>query len=133
MSAIDRDFALVLRHLLDAFERRDAKEVARFRSLISGPSQKRDADDSKKDNDREMPDADALRADFAAYATRESLDQHIRDAYPSRADIEAVARALRLSIMKSDNIDALVQRIVDATVGYRLRSTAIRGEAGSGE
>lgn len=41
--------------------------------------------------------------------------------------LEAVARALDLPVLRSDSVDRLRQKIVEAAVGYRINSEAIRG------
>lgn len=129
MSAIDRDFALLVRHLLDVLERRDAREMARIRTELVGEASeaRRSTEDSKR-RTADQVEAEELRAQFAGFESRDELSRYIRDKYPSKADVESVARILRLTITKSDNTDALVDRIVASTVGYRLRSSAIRGE-----
>lgn len=41
--------------------------------------------------------------------------------------LEAVARELDLPVLRSDTVDRLRQKIVEAAVGYRINSEAIRG------
>ena len=45
----------------------------------------------------------------------------------TKAMLEAVARALDLPVLRSDTVDRLRQKIVEAAVGYRINSEAIRG------
>ena len=64
---------------------------------------------------------------FANFETREQLEAHLEEAYPSKHEIAAVARVLKAPVTKADNYESLLNKIVDATVGYRLRSETIRG------
>jgi hypothetical protein len=68
-----------------------------------------------------------VSGDFSSFASREELEQHLEERFPSKADIAIVARSLKVPVTKADNYDALVDKIVNATVGYRLRAEAIRG------
>ena len=64
---------------------------------------------------------------FVDFPSRESLEQHIKATYATKADVERAARQLKVATIKTDTYERLMQRIVDATVGYRLRAEAIRG------
>jgi hypothetical protein len=46
----------------------------------------------------------------------------------SRAELESFAKTIDVPIMKSDNVKNIKEKIVDATVGARLRSGAILGK-----
>lgn len=46
----------------------------------------------------------------------------------SRDDYRWICRKLDLMARKQDTVDILRQRIIEATIGYRLSSNAIRGE-----
>jgi len=45
----------------------------------------------------------------------------------NKKSLEVVARALDIAIQRTDKIDTLRQKIVESTVGARLRSSAIQG------
>lgn len=60
--------------------------------------------------------------------SREEGIAHLDDLGLSRAGLEKLARALDLPVGRSDRVDRLKERIVEATIGYRLRSGAIKGE-----
>ncbi len=126
--SIERDFTLILRHLVDAFERRNSKEIARIRSVILDKERDSKRPQASKGRSRRKINAESLRFEFSEFQSRDELSDHIRNLYPAKADVEAVARALRLPVMKTDNTDTLVERVVGATLGYKLRSSAIRGD-----
>lgn len=46
----------------------------------------------------------------------------------TRADLERVATALDLPSEKRDTVARIRQRVIEATIGYRLRSEAIQGK-----
>ncbi|MCP1171519.1 hypothetical protein [Ralstonia chuxiongensis] len=52
---------------------------------------------------------------------------YLRATVATKRDLEAVARHLEMAISKQDTIEALAERIVETTVGARLRSRAIQG------
>ncbi|MND60245.1 hypothetical protein D3C80_514680 [compost metagenome] len=62
------------------------------------------------------------------FENREDLSAHLKDTYQRKADVEAVARALKISINKASNYEETIEKIIDASIGYKLRSRAIRGE-----
>lgn len=45
--------------------------------------------------------------------------------------LEQIARRLDLPVLREDNTERLIQKIVEATIGPRLNSEAIRGEVGN--
>jgi hypothetical protein len=64
-------------------------------------------------------------------SSREQGAQHLLSAAPTKTALQEVARYLDLPVRKSETIAELRERIVEATIGYRLRSRAIRGGATS--
>lgn len=66
---------------------------------------------------------------FSDFPSREALEEHLRAIYPTKLQIDGVARQLRVATLKTDSFDRLVERVIDATVGYRLRAEAIRGRS----
>jgi len=45
----------------------------------------------------------------------------------TRRNLEALARSFEVPVRKEDNLERLRDRIIDATIGARLNSQAIRG------
>lgn len=58
---------------------------------------------------------------------RSAAITYLRATVATKRDLEAVARHLEMAISKQDTIEALAERIVETTVGARLRSRAIQG------
>lgn len=46
----------------------------------------------------------------------------------ARRELETLGRLLRVPILKTDNMDRLTQKIIEAAIGARLNSVAIRGD-----
>jgi len=47
---------------------------------------------------------------------------------PTRSRLEALAKLLDISVTKRDSVEHIRTKIVDTTIGFRLRSKAIRGK-----
>lgn len=73
-------------------------------------------------------DANELRAALAAQDSRQAGLEVLAGLAPNRAALEASARALDLPVSKAEGVEQLRDRIVEATIGFRLRSQAIRGD-----
>ena len=52
---------------------------------------------------------------------------------PSRGHLEALAKLIDLPTTKRDTIEHLRKKIVETTIGYKLRSNAIRGKSQVGK
>jgi hypothetical protein len=60
--------------------------------------------------------------------TREDGLKIIDSALKNKKELEFFAKFIDVAVMKSDRIDVIRNNIVDATVGARLRSSAIQGK-----
>jgi hypothetical protein len=65
--------------------------------------------------------------------TREEAMELLKTDGVSKLVLEALARHLDLPVLRSDSVDRLRQRIVEATIGYRINSEAIRGGSRGGD
>lgn len=119
------------------------KIVARF---MSGMSQKdlddlasgaatlvlKRADEQPKQSDlpslaRESPDLDALRDALRATETTEAGFGLLDKAHLTRSELEKMVRSLDLPLLKQDSNRRLGEKIVEALIGSRLNSRAVRG------
>lgn len=71
---------------------------------------------------------DSLREQLYAFESRDALANFVEEKFPRKADIIAVSRIVKVAVNKNDDYDALLDRLIDATIGYKLRSRAIRGD-----
>jgi hypothetical protein len=72
-------------------------------------------------------DVASLRQRLDGCETRSEGNEVLQLAGVHKADLVELARLLDVPVTKSDNIERLREKVVEATVGYRLASKAIRG------
>jgi len=63
--------------------------------------------------------------------TRQDAQLFLDSKYSSKKALEAIARGLDIPIIRQDKVEDLRDKIVEATVGARIRSQAIQGTAGT--
>lgn len=59
--------------------------------------------------------------------SRTEGERFLRDIAPSKSALETLARYLDVATRREDRLDDLMQRIIEATIGFRLSSAAVRG------
>lgn len=60
--------------------------------------------------------------------SREEGTALLNEKCSTKEEMTKLARFLDLPVQKSDKISQILERIVEATIGYRIRSAAIQGE-----
>ena len=70
--------------------------------------------------------ADAAKK-LEEFSDRVIASNHLREIATNKKSLELLARHLDIAISKQDKSEDLVTKIVESTVGARLRSSAIRG------
>lgn len=73
------------------------------------------------------PEAELIVEELRGFATREAGRDRLDALSPTRVQLQEIAAVIDLPVAKSDTVDKLKDRIVEATIGFRLRSAAIRG------
>ena len=68
-----------------------------------------------------------LRHELSSTVSRESAKELIENVVRSREDLTDLAKALDIPAPKRSSTENLKDRLIEATVGFRLRSAAIRG------
>lgn len=63
--------------------------------------------------------------------SRQDAQALLEEQYSSKKALELIARKLDIPITRQDKVDDLRDKIVEATVGARIRSQAIQGTAGA--
>lgn len=61
------------------------------------------------------------------FSDRVIASNHLRELAPNKKTLELLARHLDIALSKQDKAEDLVNKIIESTVGARLRSSAIRG------
>ena len=67
-----------------------------------------------------------IAAKLQTLPSREIGDRLLQDEVPNRRALEALARFLQLPVQRDDTIERLRAKIVENTIGSRLRSEAIQ-------
>lgn len=81
--------------------------------------------------DRGPEALDLLVESMKRASTREEAAAALESAQLRKADLIAIARSLDVPVASKDRIESIQERLLESTVGYRLRSRAIRGESGA--
>ncbi len=72
-------------------------------------------------------DVTSIISKLSTFASREAAQDFLSAGYSSRKALEPIARALDIPIVKQDKVEQLRDKIIEATVGARIRSIAIQG------
>lgn len=91
-------------------------------TLTGNPASK--AHDSKRS--RVKPDVARIRQELMSMQTREEGTAFLDSLALTRYSLQEIAVAMDLPVPRTDTVERLKDRIVEATIGYRLRSNAIR-------
>lgn len=80
-----------------------------------------------------IPDSSAEEAValLTLLPNRQDAQAFLDAKYPSKKALELIARKLDIPIIRQDKVEDLRDKIVEATVGARIRSQAIQGTAGA--
>lgn len=65
--------------------------------------------------------------EITALGSRQDAQALLDSRYSTRKALEPIARKLDIPIVKSDKVEVLRDKIIEATVGARIRSQAIQG------
>jgi hypothetical protein len=73
------------------------------------------------------PDLPKLAQELRALNSREEGHALLSEASLTRRELETLGRLIDTPIVKTDNMQRLTERIIEASIGSRLSSAAIRG------
>ena len=82
---------------------------------------------SKSEEDSDQTDVLNITKNLDSLADRVIAGDFLRETVKTKKKLELVARKLDIAISKQDKTEDLIAKIVESTVGARLRSAAIRG------
>lgn len=123
-----------LRTLADAVERMSGQE---FKDFISGNSEAalRKSDSSKRHRAGGLNEAAVAEIinSLQSLKSRDEGMEALKRLDLSRSELAIVARARNLHVMKEDKISRIQEKLVEAIIGSRLSSQAIRGDVPSGK
>jgi hypothetical protein len=81
----------------------------------------------KRADEEIQVNVEQVRNALGGMDTREAGIRYLEDMHLSRDALRDLVAALDLPATHSDNMERLRNRVVEALIGYRLRSNAIRG------
>lgn len=70
-----------------------------------------------------------LLTSLKSMKTREDGILLLHEKCPTRKSLETIAKKIDIQITKHDDSNRLKEKIIEATIGYRLRSSAIQNSA----
>jgi len=119
---------VALRRVVVALERLSAEDMTK----LSDPAfdleikliRRRAKDDA---NNAPEVDMSEIIGRLTAFTSRELAATYLASTIETKKTLEALARHLDIPIIKSDKVEVLRDRVIEATVGARLRSEAIKG------
>jgi hypothetical protein len=132
MSQLKTNALVVLRRLVEALDSLSEEELKKMSdpqySIEFKAIRRRSKDESKL----HFTDANAEEAitQLSMFSSRQDAQVMLDDKYPSKKVLEVIARKLDIPITRQDKIEDLRDKIVEATVGAKIRSQAIQGTTG---
>ena len=125
-------FSVTLRRLVDAVERLSEDDL----SKLGDESYSIEIRLTRKRNKEEVVspsheiDMAKLIEKLTEFANRQEAQYFLDANFSTRKSLELVARKLDIPISKQDKVEALRDKVIEATVGARVRSQAIQGGRG---
>ncbi len=127
----DSEFAAitVFRRISEALDRMPKEELQR----LSDPQYTLEIRTVRRRNKEETvssmssEEAEAVIERLIAFSSRLEAQDLLSARFPTKKNLEAIARKLDIPIIRQDKIEELRDKIVEATVGARIRSQAIQG------
>jgi hypothetical protein len=128
MDTVKQDLSLAFRRLILVFERLDDDDVAK---LIDDSydieikfNRKRGRQDKSATEELDLPN---VVAHLTNLPSRKDAQKFLDASFGTRKLLEQIARILDVPIIRQDRVETLRDKIIEATVGARIRSQAIQG------
>lgn len=122
----------VFRRVSEALDAMSNEELQRLSdplyTLEIRAVRKRSKEESNTALDQEA--AAEVIAALTGQASRQDAQALLDAQFPSKKALEVIARRLDIPIIRHDRVEDLRDKIVEATVGARIRSQAIQGTGG---
>ena len=122
-SSESRDILQVVAKFLRSLTEEDIRSIQESRSRFALV---RNEDRAPAPETERTVDVDGILTKLRSASSREEGESMLNELMRRRSDLVVLARVVGLSPPKTDTVARLRERIVDATIGYRLRSDAIR-------
>jgi len=124
------ELANILRQLADYIDRQPDQDLdpifERAAMLMhTAGSQKKSQAFEKREGS--PPDVKEIAARLRRLPSRDAGEELLQSEFPSRRSLETLARLLQLPVQRDDTVQRLRAKIVENTIGSRLRADAIQG------
>lgn len=87
----------------------------------------RNRNNTKTNIETEKIDCTEISRKLEVFSDRLTASEHLKELLPNKKSLELLARHLDIAVSKQDKTEDLIYKIIESTVGARLRSSAIRG------
>lgn len=129
MNSHKLQFAIALRRLADAVGRLSEDDISKLAdesySIEIRLIRKRNKEDVITST--QEVDLAYVVEKLTGFPSREDAQQFLYTNFSTRKSVESIARKLDIPISKQDKVDTLRDKVIEATVGARVRSQAIQG------
>jgi hypothetical protein len=126
-----REIANLLRAIADLIERNNLPEIeALTTAMARGASNQRPkkTSDLGKPKYRALPDLSAIATRILDASDRAEAKEILERENLTRKELTQLGQAHNVHIVKEDKVELIEAKIIEALVGSRLNSRAIRGE-----
>lgn len=122
-------FSGSLRRLVDAVEQLNEDDISKLGdesySIEIRLTRKRNKEE--KNSPIQETDLANVIEKLTGFASREDAQHFLNANFSTRKSVELIARKLDIPISKQDKCETLRDKVIEATVGARVRSKAIQG------
>lgn len=126
------EIVVILRALIDAIESADQDALSKIGQRISSMKSVRPRAKSGKQSKVAVKiDPAKIAAIYEQLNTAESRDQGgrlLETEELTRSELVALAKLAKVYVAKADSVERVEEKLVEAIIGTRLSSAAIRGE-----
>lgn len=129
MTSQKLQFSRVLQRLVDTVERLSEDDFSKLGDGSFNIEIRLTRKRSKEESSTPTHDADLANVieKLIAFPNREEAQQFLDANFSTRKSVEPIARKLDIPISKQDKVETLRDKVIEATVGARVRSQAIQG------
>lgn len=133
MSQAEINLLIVFRRLTEALDALSEEELKKLSDPQYTVEIKAIRRRTKDDPNLFPPDASAEDAitQITSLPSRQDAQALLDSKFSSKKALEMIARKLDIPIIRQDKVEDLRDKIVEATVGARIRSQAIQGTTGA--
>ncbi len=126
------EIAALLRAIADVIESSNPPDVASVTAALtdSGERGSKSRPPAKRSD---PPPLASISEALLSFADRDVASRFLAEHSLTKKDLTALARDNNVHVTKEDNMEKIESRIIEALVGSRLNSRAIRGEAATGK